>query len=131
MTDRSRRVPTGLDALDRALSGFARHADARPPLPGGFSKGQVIEVWGPPASGKTTFGYVAKHVQRLRAGAGIPVPSFLTSNEQSTACCRCPQARQDCRMGRSVHYVPQGRPIPRPADALGVSVLLLGPLAEV
>ena len=56
MTDRTRRVPTGLDALDAALSGFSRHADARSPLPGGFSKGQVIEVWGPPASGKTTFG---------------------------------------------------------------------------
>ena len=56
MTDGSRRVPTGLDALDRALSGFTRHAGARSTLPGGFSKGQVIEVWGPPASGETSFG---------------------------------------------------------------------------
>ena len=56
MTDPSRRVSTGLDALDGALSGFSRHAGARSLLPGGFSQGQVIEVWGPPASGKTTFG---------------------------------------------------------------------------
>ncbi|RDA96228.1 hypothetical protein CP533_1724 [Ophiocordyceps camponoti-saundersi (nom. inval.)] len=37
-------LPTGLDRLDRALS-------SRPH--GGFKRGQVTEIWGPPGAGKT------------------------------------------------------------------------------
>ncbi|RCI09425.1 hypothetical protein L249_3756 [Ophiocordyceps polyrhachis-furcata BCC 54312] len=39
-------LPTGLDRLDRALSSGHR---------GGFKRGQVTEVWGPPGAGKTAF----------------------------------------------------------------------------
>ncbi|KAI0428282.1 P-loop containing nucleoside triphosphate hydrolase protein [Xylaria sp. FL1042] len=54
-TDPRQFVPTGLEALDRALAdvsledhhGLQRHQ--------GFQKGQIAEVWGPPASGKTAF----------------------------------------------------------------------------
>jgi hypothetical protein len=117
MTDRSRRVPTGLDALDRALSGFARHADACASLPGGFSKGQVIEVWGPPASGKTTFGLqlaagVLKHdrnvvwvgqfttCRKAALSPGRPVPSACPSFF-SARWLRCDQMH-------SIPYVGQG-----------------------
>ncbi|KAI0600946.1 P-loop containing nucleoside triphosphate hydrolase protein [Biscogniauxia sp. FL1348] len=47
-TDPTRFISTGLPALDEALN------HASPPHPG-IRRGQVVEVWGPPGSGKTTF----------------------------------------------------------------------------
>ncbi|KAI0410253.1 P-loop containing nucleoside triphosphate hydrolase protein [Xylaria grammica] len=44
-------IPTGLKALDWALAGVSRE---HPSEPRGIQKGQIVEVWGPPASGKTT-----------------------------------------------------------------------------
>ncbi|KAK8106255.1 hypothetical protein PG999_009614 [Apiospora kogelbergensis] len=52
--DRSRYVSTGHSSLDQAL--VEASADVDGTLPGGFQKGQVNEIWGPPGSGKTTFG---------------------------------------------------------------------------
>ena len=54
--DPRRFIPTGIRALDKALASV-RDADSDgPPRLGGFQRGQVIEIWGPPGSGKTTLG---------------------------------------------------------------------------
>ncbi|KAI1736749.1 P-loop containing nucleoside triphosphate hydrolase protein [Xylaria scruposa] len=45
---------TGLEALDRTLAGVSLENDDEPQHYGGIQKGQIVEVWGPPASGKTT-----------------------------------------------------------------------------
>lgn len=58
-TDPKRFLSTGLDELDRVLApdvdgdGGSQEGTARP---GGFQRGQVVEIWGPPGLGKTTFG---------------------------------------------------------------------------
>ncbi|GAP92814.2 putative RAD55 protein [Rosellinia necatrix] len=67
-------VHTGLEALDRALGGasprFGNGNDGDgdgdgPRRSRGFRKGQVVEVWGPPASGKTAFAMqIAAHALR-------------------------------------------------------------------
>ncbi|KAK6081047.1 rad55 protein [Seiridium cupressi] len=54
--DPKRYVATGLENLDRALGPEADGASQGSARPAGFSRGQVIEIWGPPGSGKTTFG---------------------------------------------------------------------------
>ncbi|KAI1426896.1 P-loop containing nucleoside triphosphate hydrolase protein [Xylaria sp. FL1777] len=54
-TDKRQFIPTGLDALDRALADVSLEDRDEPQRHRGFQKGQIIEVWGPPASGKTTF----------------------------------------------------------------------------
>ncbi|KAI1876960.1 uncharacterized protein JN550_001032 [Neoarthrinium moseri] len=55
-TDPSRFVSTGLKALDRVLSIEHDGASEGTEKPGGLQRGQVIEIWGPPGSGKTSFG---------------------------------------------------------------------------
>ncbi|KAI1131376.1 P-loop containing nucleoside triphosphate hydrolase protein [Nemania abortiva] len=59
-TDPQQFITTGLDALDRELSGLSdvsfEDTDGSQPCRG-IQKGQIIEVWGPPASGKTTLAY--------------------------------------------------------------------------
>ncbi|KAK8028853.1 P-loop containing nucleoside triphosphate hydrolase protein [Apiospora marii] len=67
-TDRSRYVSTGHSSLDQAL--VEATADADSTLPGGFQKGQVNEIWGPPGSGKTTFGLQLAS-DALRQGQGV------------------------------------------------------------
>ncbi|KAK0714894.1 P-loop containing nucleoside triphosphate hydrolase protein [Lasiosphaeris hirsuta] len=58
-------IPTGLGALDASLGSS---------LPGqgegGIQKGHVTEIWGPPGSGKTTFG-IQLAVHCLREGRGV------------------------------------------------------------
>ncbi|KAJ3578692.1 hypothetical protein NPX13_g1871 [Xylaria arbuscula] len=48
-------IPTGLEVLDSALADVALEDGDEPQRHRGFQKGQVVEIWGPPASGKTTF----------------------------------------------------------------------------
>ncbi|KAI0972598.1 P-loop containing nucleoside triphosphate hydrolase protein [Xylaria arbuscula] len=55
-TDPRQFVPTGLEALDTALASISVEDRDGPHRRRGFQKGQVAEIWGPPASGKTTFG---------------------------------------------------------------------------
>lgn len=50
-------IPTGLTALDKALaanSPVRAHSDES--SPGGVTRGQVTELWGPPGAGKTALG---------------------------------------------------------------------------
>ncbi|KAB5571910.1 P-loop containing nucleoside triphosphate hydrolase protein [Coniochaeta sp. 2T2.1] len=50
-------LSTGLDSLDRLLSGSSSNTGAeKPNIVGGVRKGQVTEIWGPSGSGKTYFG---------------------------------------------------------------------------
>ncbi|KAK8079841.1 hypothetical protein PG997_007659 [Apiospora hydei] len=67
-TDRSRYVSTGHSSLDHALVESTTDADSS--LPGGFQKGQVSEIWGPPGSGKTTFGLQLAS-DALKQGQGV------------------------------------------------------------
>ncbi|KAK8042710.1 hypothetical protein PG994_013193 [Apiospora phragmitis] len=67
-TDRSRYVSTGHSSLDQALVESTTDADSS--LPGGFQKGQVTEIWGPPGSGKTTFGLQLAS-DALKQGQGV------------------------------------------------------------
>ncbi|KAI1356589.1 P-loop containing nucleoside triphosphate hydrolase protein [Xylaria sp. FL0043] len=53
-TDPRQFVSTGLEALDRALTDVSLEDRDGPQRHRGFQKGQIAEVWGPPASGKTT-----------------------------------------------------------------------------
>ncbi|KAI1757357.1 P-loop containing nucleoside triphosphate hydrolase protein [Xylaria castorea] len=48
-------IRTGLEALDQTLAGVSFETNDGPPYYRGMQKGQIVEVWGPPASGKTTF----------------------------------------------------------------------------
>ncbi|KAB5572563.1 P-loop containing nucleoside triphosphate hydrolase protein [Coniochaeta sp. 2T2.1] len=53
----SRFLSTGLDSLDRLLSGSSSDTGAeKPNIVGGVRKSQVTEIWGPSGSGKTSFG---------------------------------------------------------------------------
>lgn len=55
-TDPRRFISTSIRALDNALvSVRTDDGDASSGL-GGFQRGQVAEIWGPPGSGKTAFG---------------------------------------------------------------------------
>ncbi|KAI5921668.1 P-loop containing nucleoside triphosphate hydrolase protein [Camillea tinctor] len=61
-TDPTRFISTGLPALDKALNHALNHgsistggSNAASPPHAGIRRGQVVEVWGPPASGKTAF----------------------------------------------------------------------------
>ncbi|KAK6827893.1 hypothetical protein PG990_009532 [Apiospora arundinis] len=75
-TDRSRYVSTGHGSLDHALVESATGFDGT--LPGGFQKGQVNEIWGPPGSGKTTFGLQLAS-DALEQGQGVVwVDAFRT-----------------------------------------------------
>lgn len=55
-TDPQRFIPTNLPSLDQALNDVISDSSSALPRPGGLQKGQVIEIWGPPGSGKTAFG---------------------------------------------------------------------------
>lgn len=53
-SDASANIPTGLSDLDKAL---AANSPARAnDHPGGVTRGQVTELWGPPGAGKTALG---------------------------------------------------------------------------
>ncbi|KAI0404193.1 hypothetical protein F4802DRAFT_257300 [Xylaria palmicola] len=53
-TDRRQFLPTGLETLDHTLAGVSPDDGSGPLRCRGIRKGQILEVWGPPASGKTT-----------------------------------------------------------------------------
>ncbi|ETS83281.1 hypothetical protein PFICI_05157 [Pestalotiopsis fici W106-1] len=55
-TDPKRFLSTGLDELDRVLAPEVDDGSQTTARPGGFQRGQVVEIWGPPGLGKTTFG---------------------------------------------------------------------------
>ncbi|KAI0386058.1 P-loop containing nucleoside triphosphate hydrolase protein [Hypomontagnella monticulosa] len=55
-SDPRRFVSTNLEILDQSLNDVTGESNNSLPRPGGLQKGQVIEVWGPPGSGKTSFG---------------------------------------------------------------------------
>ncbi|KAI8960743.1 P-loop containing nucleoside triphosphate hydrolase protein [Daldinia sp. FL1419] len=55
-TDPQRFLPTNIEAFDQALNDVIFEDNGTLPRPGGLQKGQVIEIWGPPGSGKTSFG---------------------------------------------------------------------------
>jgi hypothetical protein len=46
-------VSTGLPLLDKNLKGSSLNFATQEPNIGGFVKGQITEIYGPPASGKT------------------------------------------------------------------------------
>ena len=48
-------IPTGIPDLDAVLGSVLDHDGGGE---GGIQRGQVTEIWGPPGSGKTAFGYV-------------------------------------------------------------------------
>lgn len=56
-TDPRRFISTGIRALDKALVSVQNDdVDASSSGLGGFQRGQVAEIWGPPGSGKTALG---------------------------------------------------------------------------
>ncbi|KAI0848981.1 P-loop containing nucleoside triphosphate hydrolase protein [Daldinia vernicosa] len=55
-TDPQRFLPTNIEPLDQALNDVISESSSVVPRPGGLQKGQVIEIWGPPGSGKTSLG---------------------------------------------------------------------------
>ncbi|KAI0096191.1 P-loop containing nucleoside triphosphate hydrolase protein [Nemania sp. FL0031] len=73
-TDSQRFITTGLDALDQALAGLSDvHLEdgdgSRQPCKG-IQRGQIVEIWGPPASGKTTLA-MQMALNTLRDGRGV------------------------------------------------------------
>ena len=50
-----RPLSTGLRRLDAALQGRDYEFSSQDDLPGGISRGEVTEVYGPPGVGKTAF----------------------------------------------------------------------------
>ncbi|KAI1204911.1 P-loop containing nucleoside triphosphate hydrolase protein [Annulohypoxylon truncatum] len=55
-TDPQRFISTNLTYLDQNLNDVIVDNSSALPRPGGLQKGQVVEIWGPPGSGKTAFG---------------------------------------------------------------------------
>ena len=55
-TDPRRFISTGIRALDKTLASVQDGDSDHLPGLGGFQRGQVAEIWGPPGSGKTTLG---------------------------------------------------------------------------
>ncbi|KAI4863447.1 P-loop containing nucleoside triphosphate hydrolase protein [Hypoxylon rubiginosum] len=55
-TDPRRFVSTNIESLDQCLNDVIGDTNSELPRPGGLQKGQVVEIWGPPGSGKTAFG---------------------------------------------------------------------------
>ncbi|TRX96642.1 hypothetical protein FHL15_002544 [Xylaria flabelliformis] len=78
---------TGLEALDWTLAGVSCENDDEPPHCRGIQKGQIVEVWGPPASGKTTFAYDPNHTTRLACAVCSPIHSMqIASNTLQDGC---------------------------------------------
>ncbi|KAI1156769.1 P-loop containing nucleoside triphosphate hydrolase protein [Nemania diffusa] len=72
-TDPQQFITTGLEALDQALanvSDLSLGDDEGSQLCRGIQRGQVVEVWGPPASGKTTLA-MQMAANTLRDGRGV------------------------------------------------------------
>ncbi|KAI0459348.1 P-loop containing nucleoside triphosphate hydrolase protein [Xylaria acuta] len=63
-------IHTGLEALDQALAGVSLEDGDEPRHYRGIQKGQIVEVWGPPASGKTTFAMQIA-ANTLQDGCGV------------------------------------------------------------
>ncbi|KAI2635988.1 P-loop containing nucleoside triphosphate hydrolase protein [Xylaria nigripes] len=69
-TDPQRFISTGIEALDRTLVGVSLDDGDGSKRCGGLRMGQVVEVWGPPGSGKTTFA-MQLATQTLRDGGSV------------------------------------------------------------
>ncbi|KAI0120393.1 P-loop containing nucleoside triphosphate hydrolase protein [Hypoxylon sp. NC0597] len=69
-TDPRRFISTGLETFDQALNDVIGESSSALPRPGGLQKGQVVEIWGPPGSGKTAFG-VHLAANTLRKGEKV------------------------------------------------------------
>ncbi|KAJ8127454.1 hypothetical protein O1611_g6182 [Lasiodiplodia mahajangana] len=87
-TDPQRFITTGLDDLDQALAGMPDvpldDGDGSQQPCRGIQKGQVVEVWGPPASGKTTLA-MQMAINTLRDGRGVVWVGTTTSLNMSDA----------------------------------------------
>ncbi|KAI4124987.1 MAG: hypothetical protein LQ347_005524 [Umbilicaria vellea] len=57
-SSRSKAISTGLKRLDALLQGREPTLSSQDYLPGGLSRSQVTEIYGPPGVGKTVFWYV-------------------------------------------------------------------------
>ncbi|XXG94289.1 hypothetical protein Hte_000543 [Hypoxylon texense] len=69
-TDPRRFVSTGIESLDQSLNDVIGDTNNELPRPGGLQKGQVVEIWGPPGSGKTAFG-IQLAASTLRQGEKV------------------------------------------------------------
>ncbi|KAI2602825.1 P-loop containing nucleoside triphosphate hydrolase protein [Hypoxylon sp. NC1633] len=69
-TDPRRFVSTSLGAFDQALNDVVGESSQTQSRPGGLQKGQVVEIWGPPGSGKTAFG-IQLAINTLRQGGKV------------------------------------------------------------
>ncbi|KAI1187143.1 P-loop containing nucleoside triphosphate hydrolase protein [Nemania serpens] len=63
-------ITTGLEPLDRVLANVALEGGDGPQRCRGIRKGQIVEVWGPPGSGKTTLAMQIA-ANTLRDGCGV------------------------------------------------------------
>ncbi|KAI8949065.1 P-loop containing nucleoside triphosphate hydrolase protein [Xylaria longipes] len=63
-------IHTGLEGLDQTLAGVSLENDDGLRHYRGIQKGQIVEVWGPPASGKTTFAMQIA-ANTLQDGGGV------------------------------------------------------------
>ncbi|KAI1162435.1 P-loop containing nucleoside triphosphate hydrolase protein [Nemania serpens] len=63
-------IATGLEALDQALADVALKDGDGPQRCRGIQKGQILEVWGPPGSGKTTLAMQIA-ANTLQNGCGV------------------------------------------------------------
>lgn len=75
-TDPRRFISTGLETFDQALNDVIGESSSALPRPGGLQKGQVVEIWGPPGSGKTAFG-VQLAANTLRKGEKVIWMGFI------------------------------------------------------
>ncbi|KAI9877248.1 MAG: hypothetical protein M1830_004429 [Pleopsidium flavum] len=69
---RFRPISTGLKQLNATLQGSLPGGLDREFLPGGLSRGQVTEVYGPSGVGKTTFAYVEPRFKEILSGFRLP-----------------------------------------------------------
>ncbi|KAI0158993.1 P-loop containing nucleoside triphosphate hydrolase protein [Pestalotiopsis sp. NC0098] len=76
-TDPKRFFSTGLDELDRLLAPEVEDASSQDAVrPGGFQRGQVVEIWGPPGIGKTTFGLQLASDALRKGGKAVWVDGY-------------------------------------------------------
>ncbi|KAI1809852.1 P-loop containing nucleoside triphosphate hydrolase protein [Poronia punctata] len=76
-TDPRQFIPTGLETLDRTLANVLAQGSEGPQNYGGVQKGQIIEVWGPPGSGKTTMQLVTKALRDGSKAVWVDTSQYL------------------------------------------------------
>ncbi|KAL2052373.1 hypothetical protein ABVK25_007245 [Lepraria finkii] len=113
-----RPISTGLSSLDAALQGRDHDASSQGALPGGLSRGELTEVYGPPGVGKTALAMQIS-ASVLHSGGSVvwvdaayrlvgsrlnEIISCFSNSQNQTAACSQPLTNTSDLLDRFHHY---------------------------